>query len=461
MALTKEQFSELRSKGLTIDQIVRFERGEKPTRPVEKEKQTFFQSIVNGEVPAALENKGKVDLLSFPKTAASFGLGVAQGAGRLLARPFTELTRGVRQAVPGGKTGEEAINVPLLGEFEKPTVGKGLLEAGEAALTFLPAEKLLSPIINYFKKLKPEIKTVDEAVNGLVGKITQAKPKDLNQVKKALNEVDTSGVKTYSDLKTAAKDSITSLSEAQDELLGGVKEVYDINKFSKQLAGEEQNFIKDAFKGLEEHYRKSNDLAKLDELLTLKNKAESTGITINEINSLARKYSADMPSAFTATGEASTSVTKQAYENTRKGLKETFRNALPSEIKDSSIMLDDKVSSLYRLKDYSSKMEDKVQVLYNKVNERGLLEQLARKLGQAADLATFKTVSGFTKSFVVPSNVGLKVMNSIDLEKQLANNLTKLDNLLNSSMSDEKFLDEVAQLIIQNAAKQEVKNLTE
>jgi hypothetical protein len=466
MPLTKEQILEARrAVGLRIDSSqsgvnTRMERLRKIAEETTAQKDTkneiptqtkkpvgdgFFSQLYAGKTPSQLDVKG-IDPLAYPKQAIGLGIDTIRGASRLLARPFVETVRGVRGVVPGGKTGEEPISVPGLGEFEKPTIGSGLLEAGEAALTFLPAEKLLSPIMKQVGK----VKNIDEAISKLVGKITNGNPKEIKRAKEAFKTLDTSGIKTYSDLTLASNDAIKTLAKSQDELLDGIKNSYDINSFTKKIADTEQNHIKDAFNNLEEHYRRSNNLEKLDELLILKKKAESGGITLNEINSLARKYSTDMPDAFLKTGESSTSITKQAFENTRSGLKDTFRNTLPDGLKEQSILLDEQMSNLFRLKDLSVKMEDKVQKLYNRVEERGLFERLSRKLGQAADVLTLRTVSGFTKAFVVPSNVGLKTMNSIDLEKQLAKNLSKLDDLLSKNLSDEKFLSELEQIILQN-----------
>jgi len=414
----------------------------------------FFSQLVSGESPDAFKAEGW-DPLRFPKMASSLALETGKGLTRLGARPFVETVRGVRELVPGGKTGEEPISVPFLGEFEEPTLGKSLLEAGEATISMVPVTKLFKPIINVAKKFKPAIKTVDDAIDSLIGKITQGKPSDIKKVTEALKTVDTTDIKTYQELKDASRGSIQSLSKAQDKLLSGFDEAVDVNKFSKELAGEERNHIKTAFNNLEEHYRKANDLESLDDLLKLKDKVDSKGITLNEINALARKYSSDMPKAFTTAGEPSTSVTKQSLENTRKGLKDLFRNELPDNIKKQSIALDDQVSSLFKLEELTTKMTNKSQQLYNKIEERGLVEALSRQVGRGVNMATFGGIRGFLTSFL-PSNIGNKVLNSVDLEKQLAKNLTKLDNLLNMSISDEKLLTEMQQLILQNIGKEAI-----
>src|SRR3990167_4942415 len=48
MALTKEQFSALRSKGISTEQIIRFESGAKPKSPIDKALETTKDVISGG-----------------------------------------------------------------------------------------------------------------------------------------------------------------------------------------------------------------------------------------------------------------------------------------------------------------------------------------------------------------------------------------------------------------------------
>lgn len=157
MPLTFEQFKKLRSQGLTVDQINRFEAGEKPVQ--------MPGEIPTGEIDvpqrSPLDIEGP-DLLAFPKTAAKTGLDIARSLGRAGARPFVQLTRGIQSLVPGGKTGQEDIDIPFLGEFEGtetglPPVKESLIEAGETLLAG-KGEAILKPIFNKLGSLRNIIK---------------------------------------------------------------------------------------------------------------------------------------------------------------------------------------------------------------------------------------------------------------------------------------------------------------
>ena len=70
MALSKQQFIELRNEGLSIDQIIRFEKGETPEQP-----STGLKKIAEQTTGRAVE---------LTKGALKSGLSTARGAGRLL-----------------------------------------------------------------------------------------------------------------------------------------------------------------------------------------------------------------------------------------------------------------------------------------------------------------------------------------------------------------------------------------
>jgi len=92
MPLTKEQFSELRRKGLSVDQIVSFEQGNKPTQTVEKP--GFFKSLIQDPIKTLLVKPAV-------RTGQAFGYGI----GKLAGIPEENLQRTINKDV----------NVPILG----------------------------------------------------------------------------------------------------------------------------------------------------------------------------------------------------------------------------------------------------------------------------------------------------------------------------------------------------------
>ncbi|MEK7112553.1 MAG: hypothetical protein AAB875_04445, partial [Patescibacteria group bacterium] len=111
------------------------------------------------------------------------------------------------------------------------------------------------------------------------------------------------------------------------------------------------------------------------------------------------------------------------YENVRKGVKDTLRNLLPD---DKAKLIDKNLSEHINTKELVQKMEEKVNSLSQKVSDRGLIEKVGRLTGKTVDVATGGFVKGALTSFI-PSNVGKKVMNSLDLEKNLSKNLKLIE----------------------------------
>ena len=102
------------------------------------------------------------------------------------------------------------------------------------------------------------------------------------------------------------------------------------------------------------------------------------------------------------------------------------------------------MTNLYTLQGTAQKMEAAVLKLENKIKKRGLLEKIGRSLGRTVDVVTGGSLRGFLTSFL-PSNIGNKVLNSLDLQNLLSKNLTKLEKLVGSGTDEEiiKFVDDL------------------
>lgn len=289
-----------------------------------------------------------------------------------------------------------------------------------------------------YRKLVPTQEMVTANIDKLVGTITQGTKHEISKAKQALRLIDTSAVKTYEELRELTTKGITALAQKQDQLLtdhGITHAIGDLTQKikvgSKEVA---QNFVTDAVGQLKEFYKTSMDLENLARIGDLEERMMSGGITTKEINDLAREYGSQFAEkAFDKLGQPLTSVGKLAMENTRKGLKALARKYMPNK---QSQALDAGMSNLYTLQRTAQKMEDKVQQLSNRVKERGLLEKIARHAGRGIDLLTGHAARGLLTSFI-PSNVGNKVMNSLDLEAILRKNLKRVTKLLDEGTDDE------------------------
>jgi|GEM_PF-6066701 len=349
------------------------------------------------------------------------------------------------------KAEKEGGNIPLAvgGEMLDPL---GLLPVAATEKLMKPVSKLVEKtwipkMINNRITKKAETKT-----ESLAGSIAQGKADDIQKSKSALSFIDTKGVKTYDDLSKKTTQEIENLSNKLDQTLAAdptPHRLQDLN-FSESVGGKgiKHNYIEDAFNHLDELYTKINDPISKAEIYQLRNKAMNEGLTVEELNKLAKVYGNEFKGkAFTKMGEPATSISGQAVENTRTGIKNTAKSLFKNPIFDEA---DKQLSDMIRLRDLSDDMVEKVNDLKQRVAKRGFGEAAGRKLGQLADLLTFHTVGGALRSLIIPRGGGLKMENAIDLEKSLQKKLVeykKLDAVLNSSMSEEKIISKMDEII--------------
>lgn len=142
MPLTFEQFQELRKKGLSPEQIAKFETGFTPKKQ-EEQKQSFGSKILGG-----LEKVG----------------GILQKAGEMFLNPtinaiqtgITQPIREVQEKVPGGKTGHEVYQTPF-GENKNVkdlSLGQKILQPIDVASAGLPVENIVkTPLTKIAQKL--------------------------------------------------------------------------------------------------------------------------------------------------------------------------------------------------------------------------------------------------------------------------------------------------------------------
>lgn len=310
--------------------------------------------------------------------------------------------------------GGKAIEKPITVGVEKAVAGgKEALETGIKTL-----------------KTKEAIKTASQ-VDDLVGKIVQGTEKDISRAKKALGDIDTTNIKSYKDLSGALNDKVSNLTSKLDDILSQnttkiqLEDAKNIIKVGEKSV--EHNFVKDAISQLEEYFTKINDIKGRETITQLKNKFKTDGVTIKDINDLARLHGEKM-NAYNSSGELASGLTKQGAENTRAGLKSTARDLFGDNVFKE---IDSEISNVIRTRDLVDNVSKKVTQLQQKINERGFGEKVGRLVFQVADKFTGGGLKGFVQSFV-PRGEGLKIMNALDLERSLNKNLKLLDKAMNS-----------------------------
>jgi hypothetical protein len=255
-----------------------------------------------------------------------------------------------------------------------------------------------------------------------------------------LTQIDPSNIKTYQDLETSLGDKITQVAQLQDKALGTRPEAINL----QDLTVKGHNFVNDALDQLQQYYEKTNNIDGQNQIAELKNKAQTQGLTIKEVNDLARQHGQDL-NAYNANGELASGLNKQAAENTRQGLKTTVRQYMGDQALQGS---DSQLSDLINTRSLVNQVAEKANALGQKIQQRGLLAKIGYYSGKAVDMLSGGTLKNFVNYFI-PRGEGLKTLNALDLEKGLQKNLQLLQSLDSGSLSDADFTSKLNGIIDQ------------
>ncbi len=391
------------------------------TQPVQSQTQDYgLAGKVAGGIANSLNQRGQnivSDISNVPANAQAAGGGplayaaaggqalghvagnIAGGAGDIIGNlisPF--LPEGVKQGIGNfsqtinqkidqipGMTPElhksivDVFNtVSLLGGAKaEPGVITGAEKVGQVAGDVAKnAKETFGQIPGNIKEAFVPSLTPEEAV----GKVVQGTPNDIKAAKNTLSSIDTSSVKTYSDLQSKLKDEIKTLSKAQDTFLSSENKVYKIQQLATDVGDikNAHNYVNDALGQLKEYYTKTNDiknLQKVDGLLKKVDPIKGKGLSLQEVNEIARLHGSDL-NGFNANGELASGLTKKAAENTRMGLKNTIRNLLPNDISKG---IDAKISDAYDTKALIDKMVKAVNKTAQKTTKQGEISKVIQK----------------------------------------------------------------------------------
>ena len=291
--------------------------------------------------------------------------------------------------------------------------------------------------------LKEKAGKVNEVVGGkntneeAIKQVIQGKTKDFKPAQRALSSIDTKGIKSNEDLSKKLGDSIKEISGKVDETLSKdtkIRKLSDLTTTSKTKAGTEvkTNFVQKGLQDMKAGYQKMGDDLKSAEIDDLLVKAKKEGLTAKEINDVSREYGQEFGSkAFGKTGEPLTSVNAQAFENTRKGLKNVSRDSIGGkEAKELDSLLGDMINTR-KLIDKNSEAVNRAK---SKINKMGLGKKILSGGVNIADklsLGAFKSA----REIIAHGNVGKGTLSPIDLEESLAKNL-KIINKIEKATSE-------------------------
>lgn len=268
-----------------------------------------------------------------------------------------------------------------------------------------------------------------------VGRIVQGDEEAKNIALEVFKNLDTKGVKTYKELyeRLGARGK-ELMQQVDDELLKDTKgyNFWDnlVKKEVETVGGTKKIIetpISDGIEQLKELYEKVGDQISFAKMEGLEDKFAKEGLSLKEMNDLARQYSSEFwKKAFNKMGDPKTSVSSELYESQRKAIKEFVREKMPDDVVKN---LDKQYSELSNTRAWIEKMAEKVNTLTQKTKKKGFLEKAWGLVANVIDKASGWSLKGFIGK-LLPSNVGNKINNSLDMEAELPKLLKEMQGFV-------------------------------
>lgn len=288
----------------------------------------------------------------------------------------------------------------------------------------------------------------------VAGRIVQGKtPAERRVAERGISLVDTRGVKTYSELSNRLQKAIDTRKTTKSAELAQKTQPVKLSQLVQRSDVDGRkvsiNYVEEALSGLKDLYNRTRDVSGEARIFNLLQKARKQGLTPSEIDDIAVEYGkAFRAKGFDKIGQPLTATNQQAFENIRKGVKETSRSFLDSDV---AKLADKETSTLINTQKLVDRMENQVSKLEQRVKERGLVEKIFRGLGTAADVVTLGGPRAFITKLLFPSNVGLKTQNALDIQRQLQNNLKLLQQMNKASDTElQRILNTLIQRFLKN-----------
>ncbi len=401
---------------------------------------------------------GKVSPVSTPKEAVGVGAEIGsylipagkagQVGKQVLERGALETAKDIarpgfvkafKTALPYGAASGGLSGVGTESQKKESTLGSILTSGGESALTGASTFGLLSGVGSKVSQKILDNRTANitkaaKEFDDLAIKIVQGEPKDIDIAKKALSNIDVSNIKTAQDAVFVVNDKIKTIANKLDEALVTDTTVRPLNTLLKN----KHNYVEDSLKQLDDYYTKTNDIPKKQAIEALTNKAKTEGLTVKEINDIAKVHGQDL-NAYNASGELASGLKKQAAENTRMGLKDTARDLFGNPAFKAA---DEEMASLIRVRDLFKDQVIAVNDLQKKILPRTLGEKAGRLISQIVNTLGGNAPKGAIEYFL-GRGTGQKTINALEWEKNLQKNLKRLQKLSDPSLSDEQLMKEL------------------
>lgn len=357
------------------------------------------------------------------------GLGFAEGLVELYGtgKAIDVTKEGLEQGFKAGMQGVEA-STPIIKEGLE-TVGEAVIKGQNVIEATAKKTGELVDVVADSRIAKTQARA-DEAV----GRILQGDKASKEAGMRTLREIDSEGIKTYDDLVARIDENIKANTERVDNQLEKDSTEYSAFKLARKNEVEGptgkqtvyDNAVINALDDLEKYYGSINDTKNSTVIKQYRTKLETKGLTIKEVNEIARKHGADL-NAWNANNELSTGLTKQKAENTRSALKDTVRQFESGKATEA---IDRQTADMIKTRDQLKEMAEKVNVAEQKARTYGIGTKLWRGAFETADLVTFGGVRGLLGKMNLKA--GAKNYDVLELQKNLPKELKAIEKLNNA-----------------------------
>ena len=304
--------------------------------------------------------------------------------------------------------------------------GKVAEFAGEMAIP-IGAEEKTAGLVGKGANVLEDLQKANaiKKADSLTSAITQGQKYAIPALKKGLEEIDTTGIKTYDDLVSHATGTIKGLAQKVDSKLAENPTLNSLKSFSVKVGSKTINYVKDALDHLAELANSTSDKELIPKVEQWTNQAVTKGLSALDVNNIAKEYGMTFgEKAFDKSGLPRTSVNAQLFENVRTGVKDAARALMPDE---TTKTLDKAMSNVYKVKTAATKMVEKVNDVSQKIEQNpGLLKKAAGILGTTVDTLSGGTIKTFLNKVLGKAIGGSGSLSALEIEKTLSKNLNVL-----------------------------------
>jgi len=211
-----------------------------------------------------------------------------------------------------------------------------------------------------------------------------------------------------------------------------------------------KNYVEEALDQLESEYVKTNNIRGATQVRQIREKANGEGLTIKEVNELARLHAKDLNAYNPVTGTLSSGLAKQTAENTRQGVKETGRSLFGNKVSQEA---DRAMSDLLRVKAIAAKRANEVEKVRAGILDPTMRQRLNGLLEQALNIATLGTSRGILSAALKVTGKTSGKANALELEKQLARDLKLIQEAGAKGASEQTIIKKLNEFIVAQGEK--------